>query len=92
LVQETVPPLKKAYEPPNSSMSDEEILLAHWSDPNKTPGQRIQERKDQRREYGESGWKTFNRCCGRVNLVIVIVVFIIVIATGGGVYFAYVRE
>jgi hypothetical protein len=72
-------------------MSDEEILLAHWSDPNKTPGQRIQERADQRREYGESGWKVADRWCGRVNLVIAIVVVIIVIATGGGVYFAYVR-
>jgi hypothetical protein len=72
-------------------MSDEELLLAHWSDP-KIRGQRIQEREALRREYRERDWKTFNRWCGGVNLIVVIVVFIIVVTAGGsGVYFAYVR-
>jgi hypothetical protein len=74
-------------------MSDEEILLAHWSDPNKTAGQRIQEREELQREYRQKDLKTLNLWCGGVNLIIALVVFILVVAGGGsGVYFAYVRE
>jgi hypothetical protein len=92
LVKETVPPLKKVYEPPNSSMSDEEILLAYWSDP-KTREQRMQERDALRREIHQKDVKTLNRWCGGVNLIIALVVIILVVAGGGsGVYFAYVRE